>query len=100
MKSILKNNKRAQKKIDNLPKIYIIGCWARWGVREFPFVKLDENREPWVYNYNDHNGQADQWELVPLSWTTTGTIYDWTFSKDRAEYLVKLFNEVDGLEVD
>ena len=100
MRKILKNNKRAQKKLDKLAKIYLIGCWARWGVMEFPFVKFDENKNPLVYHYNDHNGTADRWELVPLECTTTGIIYDWTFSKENAKRIAKLLNERDKLNID
>lgn len=97
MKKILKYNKRNRNKIDKLAKIYLIGCWARWGVMEFPFVKFDKDKNPLVYHYKDHNGTTDQWELVPLEYTTTGIIYDWTFSKESAEKIARLLNERDKL---
>ena len=100
MRKIIKYNSRNRKKIDKLPKIYLIGCWARWGAMEFPFAKFDKDKNPLVYNYNDHNGTADQWELIPLEHTTTGIIYDWTFSKESAEKIAGLLNKRDGLNVD
>ena len=96
MKKILKYNDRTRKKIDSLPRIYLIGCWARWGVMELPFAEFDKNRNPLVYNYNDHNGTADQWELIPLEYTTTGYVYDWTFNKENAEKIAALLNERDN----
>ena len=93
MKKVLQNNEENRKLITELPKVYIIGCWARWGVRGFPFVKLNKNLIPLVYNYNDYNGTADQWELIPITYTTTGYIFDWSFSEERAKYIAELFNK-------
>lgn len=92
MRKILKNNKRTRRYIESLPKIYIIGYWARWGVMEFPFVKLSKGLVPMVYKYNDYNGTADVYELTPIEWTTTGQIFDWTFSEKKAERIANLLN--------
>lgn len=86
----LQNTKENRDYLESLPKLYLIGCWAHWGVMEFPFDgKFDKKKsyEPWVWQYNDYNGTTDQFELVPLHWTTTGRIVGFTFHKSDADYI-------------
>lgn len=92
MRKVLKNNKRAKTKLEKLPKVYLIACWAKWGVMEFPFVKFNKDKIPLVYDYDDHNGTADQWELRRIDLTTTGWIYGWTFSKEEADIIAEQQN--------
>ena len=99
MKKILKNNEKTNEYLKSLTPVYIIACWANWGIREYPFsgeftkVKYPGQKDwiyiPLVWDYNDHNGYADQYELIRLDHTTTGHIFDWTFNKHTAEILVK-----------
>ena len=97
MKKILKWSEETHNYIHSLPKIYLIGCWARYGVMEFPFVKLNKDNVPLVYNYNDHDGTAGQYELVPITHTTTGWIFDWSFHKEQAQKVADMLNEKSGL---
>lgn len=93
MKKILKNNAKTKKYLESLPKIYMIACWAGYGVREFPYAgKCDENGIPYVYDYDDHNGTVDQYELRKLTNTTTGWIYAWTIGKNCANDLANYAN--------
>ena len=104
MKKVLKNNAKTKEYLNSLPKIYITGCWARWGIMEFPFTgkfyKEVYNDKityiPLVYVYNDHNGTADQWELKRIDFTTTGIIADWTFNKRIAKSLAEYYNMLDS----
>lgn len=94
MKRIIEgDDTKTIEKIMAFPKVYIVACWAHWGVRSYPFVTLDENNEPLVWNYNDHNGTADQYELVPLHWVTSASIFTWTFDERVANKIAELLEE-------
>lgn len=60
---------------------------------EFPFYKLDKDNIPLVYQYDDYNGTADQFELRRIYDTTSGIIFGWMFDKLRAEHVADLLNE-------
>ena len=96
MRKKLKNNKKTKKYLDSLPKIYMIGCWARYGVWEFPFTGkyTDNGTMPLVYCYDDCNGWCDNWYLRKLSDTTTGGYVGFTFSKVRAEKIADALNAI------
>ena len=38
MKQRLKCNKKNDRIVESLPKIYLVGYWARYGVMEYPFA--------------------------------------------------------------
>lgn len=96
MKKKLKNNKKTKKYLDSLPKIYMIGCWAKYGVLEFPFTGKYTNNStmPLVYNYEDFNGCRDNWYLRKLSDTTTGGYIGFAFNKQIAEKIANVLNTV------
>lgn len=88
LKSVLDNTKETKAYLKKLRKIYLIGCWAHYGVREYPFSGKysDKNKQhPLVYDYDDHNGTCDNYFLKDLYKTTTGCIWGWTFNKKDAE---------------
>jgi len=97
MRKVLKNTAKTQKYLDSLPKIYLVGCWARYGVREYPFTEkyFSENgiSIPIVYDYDDHNGTCDNWYLRRLYYVTTGQIIMWTQNKSVAYKVAELFNK-------
>lgn len=98
MKKVLKNNDKTKTYLDSLPKIYLVGCWARYGVRDYPFTGKYETNEngisiPIVYDYDDHNGTCDNWYLRRLDYVTTGQIVLWTQSKSMASKVAELFNK-------
>ena len=94
MKKILENTAKAREYLESLPKIYMIACWAGYGVREFPFAgKYTTDGIPLVWDYDDQNGTCDRYFLRKLTDTTTGWIYAWTTSKRRAEEIVAGLNE-------
>ncbi len=80
--------------VESLPKIYLIGCWARYGIRECAnTLQVDKEGIPLVYDYNDHNGCYEEYELVPIHRVTTGQVYAWSTSKKAAQYVAYLMNE-------
>lgn len=99
MKKVLDNNAKTKKYLDSLRKLYMVACWAGYGVEEFPFSGkyLDEEHlQPLVYQYDDHNGATDAWYLRSLRQTTTGHIYLWTFSKEDAYRIAAAKNAERG----
>lgn len=97
MKKVLKNTPKTKTYLDSLPKIYLVGCWAKYGVREFPFTEkyFSENgfSVPLVYDYDDFNGTCDNWYLRRLNYVTIGQIIMWTQNKAVADKVVELFNK-------
>lgn len=93
----LKNTKKNKDKLAKLPKIYLVACWARYGVLEFPFSgrykKINKKPIPLVWDYDDHNGTYPEYVLRPITWTTTAAIRGWLRdeqqAKDTAEFYEK-----------
>ena len=86
----MKCTDRNEKKINSLRKIYIVGFWANYGTREYPFSgKYTKDGEPLVYFFNDHNGAFCEWQLIPIEYTTTGYVMFWTFDKFVAEQVAE-----------
>ena len=93
----LKNTKNNKDKLAKLPKIYLIACWARYGVLEFPFSgrykKINKKAVPLVWDFDDHNGTYPEYVLRPITWTTTAAIRGWVRdeqqAKDTAEFCEK-----------
>lgn len=92
-KRVLDNNAKTKKFLDSLPKIYLIGVWAKCGVREHYYAGFtDKDGMPFVWDYDDHNGTCDNWYLRRLDYTTTGSILSWTIDKTQAEHLAESYN--------
>lgn len=93
----LKNTKKNKDKLAKLPKIYLVACWARYGVLEFPFSgrykKINKKPVPLVWDFDDHNGTYPEYVLRPITWTTTAAIRGWVRdeqqAKDTAEFCEK-----------
>lgn len=101
MRKILKDTKRTRKYILSLPCMYLVSCWARWGVREFPFsgkyiTTADGTSVPLVYQFDDHNGERDEWRLTRIDCTTTGIIGGWTQSHRMASACAEQYNKTEG----
>lgn len=98
MKKVLKNNAKTAAYLHSLPTIYMVGCWARYGLWDFPWSgKLEKNpytgyMEPLVWYYNDHNGTADNWYLGPIRHVTSGEIIIWTENRATAESIANALN--------
>lgn len=102
MKKVLKNNSKTKEYLDSLPKIYLVGCWARYGVRDYPFTgkyEIDKygTSIPLVYDYDDFNGTCDNYYLRKIDHVTTGQIIMWTQSPSIAFKVAELFNKEMGL---
>lgn len=90
----IKCTPEAQRLINSLPTVYLVGCWARYGVMPFPFSRKYDKKtnEPLVYDYDDMNGACDSYFLRPISHTTTGWIICWTFEKSKADLIANALN--------
>lgn len=96
-------NQKTKDKLAKLPKIYLIACWAHYGVLEFPFSgkykKIKDTDSPLiryiplVWDFDDHNGTYPEYVLRPITWTTTAAIRGWVSNeqqaKDTAEFCEK-----------
>ena len=96
-------NQKTRDKLAKLPKIYLIACWAHYGVLEFPFSgKYKKVKDadgplvryiPLVWDFDDHNGVYPEYVLRPITWTTTAAIRGWVRNeqqaKDTAEFCEK-----------
>ena len=93
----LPHNQKTKDKLAKLPKIYLVACWARYGVLEFPFSgrykKINKKPVPLVWDFDDHNGTYPEYILRPITWTTTAAIRGWVRdeqqAKDTAEFCEK-----------
>lgn len=93
----LPDNQKTRDKLAKLPKIYLIACWAHYGVLEFPFSgrykKINKKPVPLVWDFDDHNGTYPEYVLRPITWTTTAAIRGWLRdeqqAKDTAEFCEK-----------
>ena len=103
MKTVRKRTPKLQAKLDKLPKMYLIGCWAHYGVMEFPFSgKFQKDKDtgvmvPLVWHYYDGNGACDNYELIPITYTTTGIIYCWTEYRESAKNIARALNVMDAV---
>lgn len=99
-KHVKLSNKRKCVKIQNLPKVWIVGCWASCGTFGYPFSgKYDKKtNEPMVWYLTDHNGTYEEYILMPISQTTTGGIICWTFEQKKAEIIARGMNVMNGWE--
>ena len=100
MKKFLKNTAKTKAYLDGLPKIYLVGCWAKYGVCEYPFTGKYEQDQyndnisvPLVYDYDDHNGTCANYYLRKLTRVTTGRIIMWTQNKAVADKVAELLNK-------
>ena len=92
-KKVLQNTPKNKAFVESLPPVYLIGYWAKPGYWKCYFSgKYSESEhskyEPLVWHYDDHNGTADQYELTPISFITTG-YRCWTFDEELAKFTVE-----------
>lgn len=99
-KKVLKNNKRTKRYLEKLPKIYIVACWARFGIAEYPFTgKFVKDKcrgnvyVPLVYDHDDCNGTCDNYFLRKITSVTTGHIIIWTQNRNIAEKIAAMYNQ-------
>lgn len=94
---MLKNNKRTKQYLDKLPKIYIVGYWAKCGVRDFPFAGKYVNHKgisiPLVYQFDDNNGEFGAYYLRRIDQTTSGVIFFWTQNEIVARKMANLIRQ-------
>ena len=97
-RSVRENSGETAHFLTKLPKMYIVGCWARYGVWDFYWSgKWEKNpytghMEPLVWYYDDCNGTVDNWYLVPIRHVTSGVIVMWTEDRVVAESIASALN--------
>ena len=100
MKKVLDSSTETRDFLASLPTIYLVGVWARAGIRPYPFsgvFKDGDTNEPLVYDYDDHNGTSDAYYLRPLSFVTTGQILGWSSDKATAQRMADDYNAKHSL---
>lgn len=101
MKKVLNDTKETKEYLNSLPKVYIVACWAGFGVAGFPFSgKYADKKKtiPLVWKYCDFNGTASEWHLMSIYNTTTGIISGWSFNYPMLIDYAKLKNIERGEE--
>ena len=88
--------------VESCKKVYLVGLWARYGVREYAFAGeyVDSKlwgKEPLVWLEDDHNGTYCEYICMPITETTTGESIVYSFDKDIAESVAQAYNEVKNL---
>ena len=85
--------------MERCKSIYAVVLYAHWGVREYKWTgkwgknSHDKSPTPIVWHYNDHNGTYEEYQRIPIEYTTTGYIITWTFDKASAKRLVTVLND-------
>ena len=70
--------------------IYIVGCWAQWGILPAKYSgKIDKNGNPLTIQFNDHNGFEEEYYVAPWYQETTGTVIGYFFNREQANALVE-----------
>lgn len=93
MKKILIDSKKTRTYIDSLPKLYVVGYWAKYGVREYPNSGETNGKGiPLVWDYYDGNGTCSEYHLVSVHDTTSGIVWCWSEDKDACEWISDALN--------
>ena len=98
-KTVIQCSEKASDYINNLPKIYLIGCWARCGIMECYWSgQCAEDGEPFVWEYYDGNGTCSEFHKMRISHITTGSVFGWNTDKAVAEKVAERIWE--GMKVE
>lgn len=93
MKNIRQDNEKTKRYLDSLPKLYVVGCWSKYGVREYPNSGLtDAKGVPLVWDYYDGNGTCSVWRLASVHHTTTGSVWCWSDNEDVCRHVASALN--------
>ena len=76
--------------------IYIVACWARWGVLPAKFSgKFDKEGNPLTIYWTDCNGTHDLYYIHKWYSETTGLTFAYFFNEKQAEGLAKHLNYLE-----
>ena len=94
MRKFISAHSRLARSIEKLPKIYLVGFWAHYGVQEYYFSgKCTKEGEPLVWQYDDFNGTADYYVLRKITSTTSDAVFTRTVNKKKAENIATKMEE-------
>lgn len=85
----------------NSPKVYLVGFWAHYGVRDYPYAgkyvwdEYAQDYVPLVWDYDDHNGTADEYEVRKITHTTTGSVIMWSFNEKKANSIAEALRKTE-----
>lgn len=89
----VKYSKKLEGNIEQLPKLYMVGRWARYGVWELPYSgRTNAAGVPLVWQRDDCNGCCDIYRLTEITMVTTGEVLCWTPYKEVAELIAECLN--------
>ena len=74
--------------------IYIVACWAKWGVCKAKYIGL-KNEEPMIIEYSDHNGEYDSWYICNWHSHTSGMTIAYSFNCQEALALAEYLNRLE-----
>ena len=94
-KTAFPDSPKTRQKLEKLPKIWYVGCWAHYGVRWEILGGFDSDGHPLTWYFDDHNGEYSEWSLTRLEYTTTGAIITWGDAR-RKEKLEKIANLLEA----
>ena len=92
MRKVLKNTAKTKKRLDKLPKIYVVFLWAKYTVIETVWTGKFRCGIPLVYTYYDFNGEYDEYRLMPVYHISSGGFVGWYSNKGVAESICKKLN--------
>lgn len=83
-----------QYKYQRAKNIYIVGCWAKWGILPAKYSgKINKNGDPLTIHYTDCNGMRDLYYITAWYNETTGITVAYFFNEKEAMSLVKKLNK-------
>ena len=74
--------------------IYIVTCWANWGVSRARYVGIEDG-DPIIIKYDDHNGEYESYYTCPWYLNSTGVTIAYYFHYQEALALVRYLNKAD-----
>lgn len=70
--------------------IYIIGCWAHWGILTAKYSgQMDKDGNPLTIHFTDHNGLKEEYYIAPWYTETTGIVIGYSFNEKQAKSIVE-----------
>ena len=86
-----------ERKYKKAKDIYIIVRWAKLAIlTEKYYGKMNKENCPLIIQFNDHNGEYESYDIKPWNRATSGACFCYTFNKEEANKLLKLFKNWEG----
>lgn len=86
-----------ERKYNKAKDIYIVCRWIKWGVLPAKFYKINENNDLLTIYYTDHNGEFEEYIIMPWYYETSGSCIAYFFNKTEAEKMANFLNKKENL---